>query len=58
MKVTLIFPSLTELNRFLDAIKNNGLIHDYNNLSLTGEFKEKDLELAEHVFHAIVIETK
>ena len=58
MKLTLVFPTLEELKGYLEAINHNGLTHDYNNLSLTGEFEERDIEFAEHVFHAIAIERK
>jgi hypothetical protein len=58
MKLTMIFPSLEELNGYLEAIQHNGLTKDHNNLSLTGEFQERDLELAERVFQAVIIEAK
>ena len=58
MQTTLVFPSLTELNGYIEATQHNELALDHRNLSLTGKFEERDLELAEHVFHAIIIETK
>ena len=58
MKLTLVFPTLVELNGYLDALKHDGVITDYKNLSLTGTFDQKDVELAENQFHAIIIKAK
>jgi hypothetical protein len=55
--VTLAFASIEELSEFLFTIQTSNFRVIQNQLCVVGNFTEAELELAEHAYHALVMQT-
>ena len=58
MVFTLIFPSIDDLNNYMEAINHNNVTTDFKNISVTGHFGEEEIELAINGFQAVNIHNK
>lgn len=52
--ITLFFPSITDLRDFRLAIQTNAVFISFEDLSVTGNFSEAEVELAVHGMKAFV----
>lgn len=52
--ITLFFPSLNDLRDFRAATRNHSIFISFEDLSVTGDFSEAEIELAMYGMNAFV----